>query len=410
MTKSIGYGLLAFAVSASVAFANGGEEPKSTPQGGGWTYKPGSGLNYDGGDAFGLTLGNQLQVQWTFAAMDNAADTNNFTVRRARTFLAGHAFNKNINYMVRLEHLDGGASLKDGWVQWNFSNDDSGKLGVRVGQGKTYHGLEATGSSSGLYFVERSAATRGFSDTRSRGAWIHGTMAENKLRWMAGAQNGDVATASAVTEVGEETANADNELTYVASVNFDPMGDFVGDGKSYESFKQGTLEKSDKFVGTIGAGVMVGNHRDAAGAGANDVESTSININTAWRTGMLGLQGEVFIRSDDNQAPAGVEEDTTGWYAQGTWTLEKSGSSDVQWGFGVRVGQVTTDDTVTAMTGLSGIGAVAGDAMEVSGVLNAFYHGHAAKTQFEYTWQDVNPDAGTSSTNHIIRIQFQLLF
>lgn len=407
MTKSIGYGLLAFAVSASVALANGGDEPKSTPQGGGWTYKPGSGLNYDGGDAIGLTLSNQLQVQWTFAAMDNAADTNNFSVRRARTTFSGHAFNKNINYLVRMEHLDTGASLKDGWVHWNFKADESGKVGLRVGQSKTYHGLEVTGSSTGLYFVERSAASRGFSDTRSRGAWLHGTMAENQLRWTAGVQNGDVATGSAVLDRGEESANADNELTYVASVNFDPMGDFVGDGKSYESFKQGTLEKSDKFVGTIGAGVMVGNHRDSTNA--VDIESTSININTAWRTGMLGLQGEVFLRSDDNQG-TNVEEDANGWYAQGTWTLEKSGDSDVQWGLGLRVGQVTTDDTVTAMTGLAGIGAVAGDAMEVTGVLNAFYHGHAAKTQVEYTWQDVNPDAGNSSTNHIIRIQFQLLF
>jgi phosphate-selective porin len=411
MTKSLGCSLLAFAVSASVALANGGEDPKNptaTPQGGGWTYKPGSGLNYDGGDAFGMTLTNQIQLQWQFAANDNAPDTNSFNVRRARTTLAGHAYNKNINYLLRLEHTDTGASIKDAWAQWNFKNDADGKLGVRVGQSKTYHGLEATGSSSGLYFVERSSATRTFTDTRTRGAWVHSTMAENKLRWMAGVQNGDVATGSAVNERGEEVANVDNELNYIASANFDPMGDFVGDGKSYESFKQGVFEPAEKFMGTIGAGVLVGNHRDAGNT--VDIESTSVNINTAWRTGMIGLQGEVFLRSDDNQTPGTPGEDTTGWYAQGSYTLEKSGNSDVQWGFGVRIAQVNTDDNVTVITGTPGLGAVSGDVMEVTGVLDAFYHGHSCKTQVEYTWQDVNPDAGQSSTNHIMRIQFTLVF
>jgi hypothetical protein len=411
MTKSIG-SLLALAVTTSIALANsggGGGDDKKNPYQGGSSWKPGAGITLADSDEFKLTLANQLQVQWAFGANDTAPDTNNFTVRRARTTLSGHVFNKDLMYLLRLDAVDTGANIKDAWAHWNFSKGESGTLGLRVGQSKTYHGLETTGSSAGLFFVERSAASRTFSDARSRGAWVHGSHNENKLRWCAGAQNGDVANGSAglVNEVGEEANNSDNELTFVGSVSFDPMGDTTG-GKNGEAFKQGDVTMDVKeLMGTVGAGVMIGNNTDSITN--NDLESTQFNINTAWMFGDgLSAQGEIFIRSDD--PAAGSTADTNGWYAQVTKVLPKSGDSNVQWGFGLRINQINIDDTITPAAGAPGLGGAAGDVLEVSGVLDAFYHGHACKTQIEYTWQDVNPDAGSSDTNHILRIQFQLLF
>ena len=98
-----------------------------------------------------------------------------------------------------------------------------------------------------------------------------------------------------------------------------------------------------------------------------------------------------------------------GWYALGTWTAKKSEGSELQWGFGLRVNSIETDDTNTFMT-FAGLGTSPGDVMEITAVANAFHHGHACKTQFEYTMQEVNPDTGADSTNHIARIQFHLLF
>lgn len=410
MTKLMVHSLLAIAVTASMALANGGEGEKKNEgglyQGGGsWSFKPGSGITYDGGDTFKLTLKNQLQAQWAYTSNEDQGtadtNTNNFTVRRARTGLSGHVWSKDITFKLMLEAVDAGAAgdgaIKDGWVQWAFMNGDSGSLALRAGQGKSGFGLEATGTSGGLDFVERSMATRTMADVRSRGAWLHGSHSENKFRWNFGAQNGDVsAGAGGVTDVGEEANNSDNEVTYVANVSFDPMGDFVGG--TNEHYKQGDLEGSENLKGTIGAGVMIGNGR----AGGADVESTNININTAWKTKGLAVQGEVFIRTDD---PAvGTEEDTTGWYAQGTYTLPKSGNSDLQWGFGVRVAMVETDNTAPAL------GGAAGDVTEITGGINAFYHGHACKTQLNYTNQDVSMTGGGSQNNHVIAIQMTLIF
>ncbi|MCA8973177.1 MAG: hypothetical protein KDC98_00575 [Planctomycetes bacterium] len=432
MTK-FAHSLLTLAVSSSVALAQGG-----------WSGAPGKGLNYDGGDTFSFKMANQLQTHWTFTANDGGTDTNNFTIRRARTKFSGHAYNKNINYVLLVDATDSGSSgdgnIKDAHITWSFLNDDSGSIGLRMGQGKTLFGLEGTGSSSGLTFVERSLAARGFSDARSRGAWLVGSQAENKLRWAAGAMNGSTAHgltgasvdltaagtatdpivgASGYTDRGEETSNSDNELSYVLSASFDPLGDCLG-GKGNESFKQGDFRTDNKSLrGTIGLGVALENGKDAT-SGA-DVESTSINVNTAWQAAGFQFMGEYFMRTDEgtsqnfaNTGAATDKEESSGWAASVGWIMPKSSDTAIQWGFGARISSaendIGNDIKVDYLGGLQGIGATPGDVTELSFVANAFYHGHACKTQLEYTIQDVNPTAGGDTTNHIVRVAFQLLF
>lgn len=422
MSKSIPFSLLAFAVSASLVTAQEGQAP------GGWSAKPGSGLKFDGGDAFGLELKNRLQVHWNYANNEDAADTNSFTVRRLRTTLAGHVFKKNILYYVMFDAVDSGAAgdgnIKQGWAQWNFMEGDGGKMGLRFGQAKTMYGLEATATSAGLWFVERSAASRAFADTFSRGAWINGVMADSKLRWNIGAMNTDSANglggaaggSTGYTDRGEETANSDNELSYVFSANFDPLGDFFGGKQTTESYRQGDWRTDDTGLrGTIGVGVALGNGKTATAVGGStqDIESTSININTAWHVSRFNVLAEYFMRTDDQQGATPDEEEPSGWSASLGYLLPKSGDSVMQWGLGVRVCMLENDignnANVDFLTGMVGIGSTPGEVTEVSAVLNAFYHSHACKTQFEYTFQDVDPDgAGTGQTNHLIRIGFQL--
>lgn len=412
MTKSIPC-VLAFAVTSSLVLAQ-------APAPGGWSMKPGSGLQYDGGDAFGLKWTNRLQVHWTFANNENATDNNNFDVRRARTQLSGHVFSRNISYMLNLDGVDSGATgdgnLKDGWVQWNFSNsDDGGTIGLRVGQGKTQYGLEATTSSGGLWFVERSSAARAFSDARSTGAWLNGVMLDHKLRWSAGAMNGDAAAgvSSDILDRGEEGSNSDNELSYVLAVNFDPLGDFFGGKQTRESLRQGDWRTDDDSVrGTIGAALALGNSPNSVAAGP-DVESTSININTAWTFSRFNVLGEYFMRTDETQG-VNDEEEPTGWAVSLGYLLPKNGDSAIQWGFGVRVNEIETDNNgagpVDFLTGGQGIGSVDGTAREISLVANAFYHSHNCKTQIEYTHQNIEPTTGSDTTNHLIRVGFQLEF
>lgn len=416
MTKSIPFGLLAFAVSSSLLVAQGDKAPAM----GGWSAKPGSGLTYDGGDAFGLKWSNRLQVHWTFSNNENAPDGNTFNIRRARTGVTGHVFSRNITYNFTLDGVDAGASgdgaVKYAWAQWNFSKNDDGEIGLRAGQDKSPFGGEAQGSSGGLWFVERSSAARAFSDSFSRGAWIRGRAMgkERPVRFVVGAQNTDPAggLGAGYTDRGEETANSDNELTYVFGANIDPLGDFH-DGKQTIDRRQGDWRTDNRDLrGTIGVGVVLGNGKDTASG--NDVETTSINLNTSWTVNKVSIMGEYFMRTDDLQGATQDEEKPSGFAVSLGYLLDKSGDSTIQWGFGIRYSMIETDEgdnaTVSYLTGGQGIGATPGDVNEISVVANAFYHGHACKTQLEWTLQDISPDAGGGQTNNIIRVGFQLEF
>ena len=438
MSKSIPRALLAFAVTTSLLVAQEGAKAPS-----GWSAKAGSGLTYDDGTgAFSLNWLNFVQASWSYANNEDAADTNSFDIPVARTQLRGHAFNRDITYRLQLDLAENGdqngSILKDAYAQYNFSRSDDGRVGLRFGQGKTMFGLEGTGWVHGLWFVDRSNASHAFAGARSRGAWLVGSLMEKNrpVRFALGAMNGDVSgsinangqlddpttggdqSVQGFVGAGEENSNGSNELSYVASANWDILGDFFGGEQTAEYWRQGDMRgENGDCRGTIGAGIALGNGIDGsgnAGLGA-DVESTSINLNTAWNAKSWNFLGEWFMRTDDLQGVTDKEE-ASGWAASLGYLLPKSGDSAMQWGLGLRVGMVETDEGTTGsgvdfLTGARGIGGVDGEATEVSAVVNAFYNGHACKTQVQYTWQDVDPSgAGSGQTNHILSVLFQLTF
>lgn len=434
MTKSIPHGLLAIAVATSLVIA---QEPAKA---GGWSGKAGSGLTYDDGNkTFGFNWLNFVQASWSYANNENAPDTNSFDIPVARTQLRGHVFNQDITFRLQMDLAESGGMegsiLKDAYAQYNFSRSDDGRVGLRFGQGKTMFGLEGTGWVHGLWFVDRSVASQAFAGARSRGAWIVGSLMEKDrpVRFALGATNGDVSHARAAGQldnpntpgideespgflgVGEENSNGSNELSYVVSANWDILGDFFGGEQTAEYWRQGDMRGDDAPCrGTIGAGLALGNGVDAVSS--RDIESTSINLNTAWNCQGWNFLGEWFTRRDDIKTGVSDEEDVSGWAAGLGYLLPKSGDSAMRWGLGLRVSMAETDageaGGVDFLTGIRGIGDTEGDVTEVSAVLNAFYNGdHSCKTQVQYTWQDIDPSAaGSGQTNHILSVLFQFTF
>ena len=383
MSKSITYGLLAFAVSSSLLVAQG-EKPA-----GGWSAKAGSGITYDGGDQFGINMLNFVQARWEFGNNENAADTNSFDVPRARTLLRGHAFNKNINYVLQVDYMDDQTDsiVRDAYVHWNFADG----IGLRLGQGKTQWGLENTGTIRGTMFTERSAASQAFSlsgtgdNNRSRGAWLMGTNLDSKLRWSLGLVNG-VGT--------EEAANDDNELGFVASANYDLLGDYFGGGREWWS--QGDLRDGDRNLkGTIGAGYGLDNRNDLSGD--PDTEITAVNVNTAWSVQGFQVIGEWYDATGEQDGSA--DDDITGYYLQGTYALGKSGDSALRYALGLRYSFLDTTDSTTAI--------ITDEITDISVVLDALYNGHNCKTQLEVTKRDF--DQG-DTTDYILGVAFQLVF
>jgi len=428
MSRSILFAVPTLAAVASLAVAQ--DDRLSAT----WSVRPGFGIRFDAGAPFRLDLRNQLQVHWTYANNEDLADTNNFTIRRLRTMFVGNVFSNHLLYMLLFEGADQGAAgdgnVKMAWAQWNFVDDGDHRIGLRVGQSKTMFGFEAAQASAGLWFVERSVASRAFADSFSRGAWLTGASLSHTdpsrpaLRWMLGAMNTDVAAGlgAGYVDRGEESNNSDNEPSYVVSFNFDPLGNYFGAAQATDTARQGDWRTEDHGLrGTVGAGFGLGNGRTAqdfdpspAIVENRDIESTSINVNTEWTVARFNFLGEYFQRTDDQQGAAPETERANGFNVAAGYLLQKTGDSSIQWGLGLRAARVATDAgddaTVDFLTGAQGIGAAAGNVTELSAVLNAFYHGHQCKTQFEWTLQEVDPDgpARTHRTNHIFRIGFQI--
>jgi phosphate-selective porin len=371
MSKSITSGLLAFAVSSSLLVAQG-EKPA-----GGWSAKAGSGITYDGGDQFGINMLNFVQARWGLESPDEGDNTMSFDVPRTRTLLRGHAFNKNINYVVQVDYQDSDTDsiVRDAYAHWNFADG----VGVRFGQGKTQFGLENTGTIRGTMFTERSGASDEFNYDRTQGLWLMGTNVENKLRWSLGIVNG-LGT--------EETPNNDDSPGIVASANFDVLGDYIGGGREW--WQQGDLRDGDRALkGTIGVGIATDT---TTATPATETDTTAFNVNTAWSIQGFQVMGEYFSENVDDGTADG---DNTGYYLQGTYALGKSDDSAMRWALGLRYSSVDATENGGDETN------------DISLVVNALYHGHNCKTQLEFTSSD-NKTADTTDT--IVALAFQLVF
>lgn len=408
MNNLQGFGL-ALAATTSLLTANGGptgNEPLL--QGDGKvTFSAGKGITFDAGDGFKLNLTHRIQAKWRYIQNDGAANTNGFRMRRVRQKVKGHFINKNVHYMMQLEHADTTSTeMKDVWLKWVFMPGDA-PISVRVGQGKFRGGLQSDASSGGLEFVERSIASRTFADTRSTGALLEGSaLDEGMLNWFFGVHNSDQAGRSSAA--GEENRNnGQNEVNFVAGVRFDPNGN-IG---SSESWTEGDLKHSGEAQSTAGASIAIVNENN----GTVEVEATTINIFGALKTGSgLSGQAEVFIRSDDVQN--GGESDSTGWYLQGGYTMPPE-EGKTQWGGALRASMVDFDDAPVGLLGSSAPldGSTmtltgAGDVFEINGTVSAYYAGHKLKTQIGYTFQTISPTGGTELDNHGIEVMVTASF
>ena len=450
MKHPFGASLLALLATSSIAMAGGTEEGDkakankgentrsltrlaATPQESGprlHSAAAGEGFTI-AGDDFALTVSNRVQVLYRFSAFETAQDNSNFSINRARTQLEGHVWDEDLTYRFMVDWAGGRADaapgnvsrIKDAWFRYVFFKGEDGntKLAARVGAQKPYHGKEFEGIAEGMVFTERSLTSRTFSGQLQVGFFLEGVHGDGGMfHWAAGIADGDVAIASASNDSGENAPNTDNRMTYYFDLRVDPWGDLGGEGIGSSPFVQGDLGHTEDVKGSFGVGFMYGNHihptiANPGGTFGENVETTSINVNTAWKYRGFSALGEVFIRTDDTQGTGNPESDHNGFNVAASYTMAKPDTGP-QWGGALRYSFVTNDDATSALFGpnplTSPLGGAQGDQWEVGAAINAFYHEHALKTQIGYTFQRLDPDAvgATEVDNHFIDVLFQWMF
>jgi len=83
-----------------------------------FAYKPGKGFTIgtpDGKNA--LTLGGRIQVRYTAADRDDAADESDFRIRRARLWVEGHLYDPKFRYGFQGDFADD-FELRDAYLEF----------------------------------------------------------------------------------------------------------------------------------------------------------------------------------------------------------------------------------------------------------------------------------------------------
>lgn len=418
MINPFGSGIIAALAMTTVAFAGGGEpgsdggERGAPPvaQDGGVkvSAKAGKGVTFET-DGFKLNLKNRIQVNFAFRNIDSGEDTLGVSIRRARTAFSGSAYKDTVHFYVQMEWADNDTSdILDGLIFWDFWKSDEGSLALQFGQGKTLYGIEATGTSSALEFVDRARATTTFANRRSRQAQVLGKFDEGRLRFNAGLLNNDVA--ASVINQGDDTNNASNELNWI-------VGAALGSGHDDmygTKYTQGSLENSEETEWVVSGALSYGQN-DSNDVSGLEYDVINVNGGGALKQGHLHVMGEVFIREEDPDQ--GNKASSLGWQAQGSWTLDP-GTNGTQWALGARLSGVSIDDPSLVFN--PGLGTItaggftffnSGDILEIQVVASAYYAAHNLKTQIGYTYQNVDPDNAPSDfTNHVVEVQSQIVF
>jgi len=107
---------------------------------------------------FSLRLWGAIQFRYTYFSYDkrvlgNDTDYSGFYLRRARVWLAGHAFDPRFTYFLHIQLENTNAvNLHDAWLEYRLHP----LANIGVGRYKISYGLEFLNSGFALQFIERS--------------------------------------------------------------------------------------------------------------------------------------------------------------------------------------------------------------------------------------------------------------
>lgn len=360
----------------------------------GTSYAEGKGFKFVSDDGrFSTILGGRLQVRFTYSWFEDTDNQNepDFSVPRARIWLQGHAFDKNLTYKFQFDiagddaNTAGGSSsnrlteAKDAYFDYKFSD----AFRVQAGQFKAPYSRHQLTSSGNLEFVDRAITDREFARGRDVGIMIHGKALGEKgdlLAYMAGAFNGE----------GENRENGNNDegLYFAGRVALNLWG-----AVPYTEADLRSEEGREKFLMAIAVNAFL--HMDDNHTGF-DNEDWGVGGDVVIMYYGLHFLGEVHYRSTDPGIMGVPDRDRWGLLGQISYAIIAE-----KLNVGVRVAYLDYDR--------DGGGAVE-DVNEILIVVGYFWHGHNMKLQGDFGRIEENLAAGGDNTEWRLRIQFQIIF
>jgi phosphate-selective porin OprO/OprP len=288
------------------------EVTKSSP----FSYKLGSGFSFKSPDEkFALSLGSRIQARYTFTDKDDAngsaQDVSEWNVRRAKFWLKGHAYTKDLTYKLQVNFRDNSEKiLEDAFFNYSLLKEAQ----ILVGQDKVPFARQELTSSGSQQFVDRSHATDNFKVGRDIGAMFHGKAVGGILEYATGWYGG----------AGQSKTRSSNNNAVAVRVAVNPFGAM--------KYSESDVEFSEKPLLSVGSNWYRNVFKKAESnntalygkwlksgnkfAANEKIEVNTAGVDLAFKWMGASLQGEYFWAQGDGDSAANTKQRAQGYYAQ----------------------------------------------------------------------------------------------
>lgn len=307
-------------------------------------YKLGKGFTFTSADEkFQLSLGGRLVFRYSFLDKDSGQDTSKFDFSKARLYVQGHAFTKDLTYKLEMDARQLAQSKDDstrgGLVDAYINYKVMDELQLLFGQRKVQYAYSAIQSDATLMFVDRVPWIGRYAPSYELGAFAYGKLFNGVLDYAVSGTNGD----------GQTNAGSTNHNAFAARLAFSPLGAMAND--------EPDLAISKKPLFTIGANyfynnLAAGENSSTYGTawnGYKDLQNYGFDAHFKWMG--IAVQGEALYAQGDSYA-ADLGKRAMAWYAQAGYMITP------KIGLAVRFSQHDPDRAVSGDLQTEQIGAV----------------------------------------------------
>jgi phosphate-selective porin OprO/OprP len=349
-------------------------------------YKLGKGFTFTTADEkFQLGLGGRLVFRYSFLDKDSGSDTSKFDFSKARLYVQGYAFTKDLTYKLEMDARQLAQSKDDstrgGLVDAYLNYKVMDELQFLAGQTKVKYAYSAIQSDAALMFCDRAPWIGRYAPSYELGVFAYGKIADGFVDYAVSGTNGD----------GQTNAASTNHNAFAARVALSPLGTMAND--------EPDLAISKKPLFTVGANYFYNNL--AAGEnsatygtawnGYKDLHNYGFDAHFKWMG--IAVQGEaLYAQGDSYSSDAGKR--AMAWYAQAGYMITP------KIGLAVRYSQQDPDRAKSADMQSEQIGAI-----------SYYFFGHNLKVQADVGNIHQQNGAGKKASDDMqYRLQTQLTF
>lgn len=233
---------------------------------------------------FSAKITTSIETRYEYTDNDTGDNTSSFDVHKARLAISGSALNKEFDYMLKVDFVDGSASdgsatpiLSDAYLTWHVADP----IWLRMGQWKTGISRQYNSNDETLQFADRSAVSGFFDQGRNVGAAVGGSW--DTVAWQIALFNGNS------TGEGQNLGGTDTNHSAVVNLRWDAMGHM-------DAAVEGDVDGTQDAALNIGAAYAYDDHTTSAG----DAQDSIYNLDVNFKYQGWSANAEGFYRDADN--------------------------------------------------------------------------------------------------------------